>query len=107
MAEISLPRLPTLETLNRPGKSVLTADGRALVAYDAETCSGFVYVIELERWNITAPIAFLDFAALLPQLGIGLTACQATRAWIDACSGIILSGCTDRWLVELTTRSRV
>lgn len=86
MTSIALPCLPLPESLNEPGKSILTSDGRALVIYDAATQSGFVYVVELGRWNITSPITFLDFAALLPQLGVCLPADDATLAWIDVCS---------------------
>ncbi|AMU99416.1 hypothetical protein [Xanthomonas citri] len=86
MTRIALPRLPLPESLNEPGKSILTIDGRALVIYDTPTQSGFVYVVDLGRWNITSPITFLDFAALLPQLGVCLPANESTRAWIDVCS---------------------
>lgn len=88
MTRIALPSLPAPASLNEPGKSILTDDGCALVFYDADTLSGFVYVVELGRWNITAPIAFLDFAALLPQLGVCLPATDKTRDWIDTCSGV-------------------
>lgn len=88
MTRIALPRLPAPASLNESGKSILTEDGRALVFYDAETLSGFVYVVELGRWNITAPITFLDFAALLPQLGVNLPATEKTRDWIDTCSDL-------------------
>ena len=86
--KIPLPRLPSPNSLNDPSKSILTEDGRVLVIYDSNTLSGFVYVVELGRWNITAPIAFLDFAVLLPQLGVNLPATEMTRAWIDTCSGV-------------------
>ena len=59
-----LPALADPEVFSDPCRSIMTADGNALLAYDPSTKSGFIYRIDDGVWLIHAPVAFLQFVIL-------------------------------------------
>lgn len=85
MPGAGLPTLPALELLEAQGRTIVSPCGRFQLAYDLESATGLIYEVSLARWNITSPVSFQDFAALLLIMGYGLPATEATKRWVERC----------------------
>jgi hypothetical protein len=81
-----LPRLPHPAFFSTADYTIRTSDGSALVSYDPETRAGFVYTVSAGVWSISAPIAFLEFAALVAAAGYVVSDSPDARRWFAACS---------------------
>ena len=81
-----LPALPAPEFFNNPAHSIMTDDGTALLSYDADTCSGFVYHIDTGAWSINAPVDFNTWAFLVRMTGYAVSDTEDARRWFRACS---------------------
>lgn len=82
--QVRAPQFPALEILEDAGRSILTADGRALISYDPCARAGMIYAIENEIWSVTTPIGFIEFAKFLDEAGYQLPETAETRRWMLA-----------------------
>ena len=83
---IRLPALPDPAIFGDPDRSIMTADGQAILAYDPATRTSFIYAIEQQRWTITAPVDFEVFATLAALSGYSLANGEDAQRWLRACS---------------------
>lgn len=81
-----LPTLPAPDYFSKPGHTIMSDDGSALLTYDATTRSGFVYHLATKSWSITAPVDFAVWATLVRQAGYKISESEDARCWLRACS---------------------
>lgn len=89
---VTLPALADPAVFQVADRSILTADGSALLTYDSATRSGFIYHIESGKWLIQAPVDVLDFAWFARMSGYSLNAGEDARRWLQACSANPVGG---------------
>ena len=80
-----LPRVPSREFLACPGNALCTVDGRTLVFYDRSTQAGVTYCRERGVWDITSPIAFLDFLLQCCARELPIVLDTVTADWWRRC----------------------
>ncbi len=81
-----LPALPGKEFFAQAQHSIRTQDGSALLTYDPQTRSGFVYYIETGQWTICAPVDFVTFALHARMAGHTIGDSPDVARWLRACS---------------------
>lgn len=82
-----LPALAHPDVFKDPSRTLLTAEGKALLTYDPATRSGFIYEIESGVWFIQAPVDFLQFAVVARMSGHTIAESDDARIWLRACQG--------------------
>ena len=85
--QAKVPELAHPDIFKDPTRTLLTAEGKALLTYDPGTRSGFIYEIESGVWFIQAPVDFLQFALVARMSGHTITDSEDARLWIQSCSG--------------------
>jgi hypothetical protein len=83
---VQLPTLARADTFSDPSRTIMSAEGAALLTYDPGTRSGFIYRFEGEVWLIHAPVDFLQFVVLARLHGYTINDGEDARRWLDACS---------------------
>ena len=82
-----LPALADPEVFSDPCRSIMTAEGNALLTYDPATQSGFIYCIDSGVWFIHAPADFLQFAIFARMGGHTIKEGPESERWMQACRG--------------------
>ena len=83
--QAKLPTLAHPDTFRDPTRTLLTAEGKALLTYDPVTRSGFIYEIESGIWFIQAPVDFLRFALVARLSGHTIADSEDARVWLQSC----------------------
>ena len=83
--QAKLPALAHPDTFRDPTKTLLSAEGKALLTYDPVTRSGFIYDIETGIWFIQAPVDFLQFALVARMSGHTIADSDDARIWLQSC----------------------
>ena len=81
----TLPLLAHPDVFRDPARTIMTAEGKALLTYDPVTRSGFIYEIESRTWFIQAPVDFLQFALVARLSGHTVADTDDARVWLQAC----------------------
>lgn len=82
---LKMPVLANPDIFRNPNRTILTADSQTLLSYDPATGSGFIYMIEEQRWTIMAPISFSAFANIIELSGFKIANSDDAKKWLAAC----------------------
>lgn len=84
--------VPSEAFFRDPEMTIRTSDGLALVSYDPETLAGCIYSLNWHRWNVTTPVSFDEFFAMLLALGYALPSGDDATRWRQRCAATSLPG---------------